>query len=440
MENKEFILDQTTIKKLLVTYKLRIPDFQRSFVWKPQKKYQLLQSLFRGFPIGAITLYEDENEYYIIDGLQRINTLQQYLSSPCKIISFTEYYRKVDKKVQKFISNNNISISANKLKLAIKLWYEQLNELYAYEKVSPLYRSIKEKCSTVFDDVDDEMQLMEDLSGILTSKIEIKHDAIALIIYQGDKDDLPDLFKNINTGSVALSQYEILQSLWMNYKLDSNFLDKEYQFYIYALDMIKEDYEIQAIKDSGDFDIFKNIVGLNLQVCCMENAYKVLAPALKRIEPVKVGTYTKYYDNDTFGFELYSTLLTLSPNKIVKAVDFIFKDKEKNKRQEISHFIRKINLAINEAIEYAIVCVSQSNIDNIFISKYHSLYVIAGIILSQYEIDTTDLQVRKIAVNKGRMDLCIDFMRHKKEKWFIDENRQVGFFNNKMKELMAKGN
>ena len=226
----------------------------------------------------------------------------------------------------------------------------------------------------------------------------------------------------------------------MNYKLDSNFLDKEYQFYIYALDMIKEDYEIQAIKDSGDFDIFKNIVGLNLQVCCMENAYKVLAPALKRIEPVKVGIYTKYYDNDTFGFELYSTLLTLSPNKIVKAVDFIFKDKEKNKRQEISHFIRKINLAINEAIEYAIVCVSQSNIDNIFISKYHSLYVIAGIILSQYEIDTTDLQVRKIAVNKGRMDLCIDFMRHKKEKWFIDENRQVGFFNNKMKELMAKGN
>ena len=59
MENKEFILDQTSIKKLLVTYKLKIPDFQRSFVWKKNKKIQLLDSLFKGFPIGAITLYED---------------------------------------------------------------------------------------------------------------------------------------------------------------------------------------------------------------------------------------------------------------------------------------------------------------------------------------------------------------------------------------------
>ncbi len=44
MENKtkEFILDQTTIKKLLTAYKLTIPDFQRSFVWKKNKKYQLV--------------------------------------------------------------------------------------------------------------------------------------------------------------------------------------------------------------------------------------------------------------------------------------------------------------------------------------------------------------------------------------------------------------
>ena len=102
MENKEFILDQTTIKKLLIMYKLRIPDFQRSFVWKKAKKYQLLQSLFRGFPIGAITLYEDNGEYYIIDGLQRINTLQQYLSSPGKIIGFSEFFKKVEEEIRFF--------------------------------------------------------------------------------------------------------------------------------------------------------------------------------------------------------------------------------------------------------------------------------------------------------------------------------------------------
>lgn len=41
-------------------------------------------------------------------------------------------------------------------------------------------------------------------------------------------------------------------------------------------------------------------------------------------------------------------------------------------------------------------------------------------------------------MNQRRMNLCMDFARHRKEKWFIDENRQIGFFNNKMKELMEK--
>lgn len=436
MGNKEFILDQTSIKNLLLMYKLRIPDFQRSFVWKPQKKYQLLQSLFRGFPIGAITLYEDEGAYYIIDGLQRINTLQQYLSCPSKIINFTEYYKKVEQDVQKFLKDNDIHVSVNKFKSAIKSWYEQLNELYAYEKVSPLYKSVKKRCDAVFKEDDDEMQLMEELSGILTRKIEISHDAIALIIYQGDKEDLPDLFKNINTGSVALSQYEILQSLWMNYRLDAEILREEYNYYMYALDMIKEDYEIQAIKESGDFDIFKNIIGLNFKICCMQEAPKVLFPALKRIDPIKTDQYTKYYDNDTLGFELYSTLIALTPNRIVKAVDAIFKNRDIDQCLEISRFVRKINGIICESIEYAIDSVNNSGLSNIFVSKYHSLYVIAGIALSKYKIDAENLKIGKILPDKRRMALCTDFARHKKEKWFIDENRQISFFNNKMKELM----
>ena len=434
MENKEFILDQTTIKKLLIMYKLRIPDFQRSFVWKKAKKYQLLQSLFRGFPIGAITLYEDNGEYYIIDGLQRINTLQQYLSSPGKIIGFSEFFKKVEEEIRFFLEQNEVNVSFPKLKSAIKVWYENLDELYAYEKVSPLYRKVKEKCSNIFNDVEDEMQLMEDLSEILTKKIEISHDAIALIIYQGDKDDLPDLFKNINTGSVALSQYEILQSLWMNYKLNQEYLDTEYKYYLFALDMIKDDYEIQAIKDSGDFDIFKNIIGLNFEICCMQDSIKVLHPALKKIEPIKTDHFIKYYENDSIGFELYSTLLMYTPNKIVKAIDMVFKQTD---TEEISRFFEKLNSVIREAIQIAVEYVTKSKLNtNIFVSKYHSLYVIAGIVLSEYSIDSSKLQIKKVEQNKDRFSLCLDFDKHKKEKWFIDENRQVGFFNNKMKELL----
>lgn len=51
MENKtkEFVLDQTTIKKLLTAYKLTIPDFQRSFVWKKIRNISLYLPYLKDF-------------------------------------------------------------------------------------------------------------------------------------------------------------------------------------------------------------------------------------------------------------------------------------------------------------------------------------------------------------------------------------------------------
>ena len=129
-EGKEFILDQTTIKKLLTLYKLKIPDFQRNFVWKKGKKEQLLESLFRGFPIGAITLYQDDNAYYIIDGLQRINTLSQYLSCPYSVIPFSEFYTKIEADITVFLNEKGLAEQSSQLKKQIQQWYGSLKQLY----------------------------------------------------------------------------------------------------------------------------------------------------------------------------------------------------------------------------------------------------------------------------------------------------------------------
>ena len=40
-------------------------------------------------------------------------------------------------------------------------------------------------------------------------------------------------------------------------------------------------------------------------------------------------------------------------------------------------------------------------------------------------------------LNKKIYDLCMDIDRHKKYKWFVDENRQVVFFNIKVEELLG---
>ncbi|WP_289284662.1 DUF262 domain-containing protein [Parablautia intestinalis] len=433
-DSKEFILDQTTIKKLLTIYKLKIPDFQRSFVWKQAKKQQLLDSLFRGFPIGAITLYEDKNAYYIIDGLQRINTLNQYLSRPSAVIPFSKFYDKIERELEEFLKRYNLKTGKNQVKNRIKEWYEKLDSLYEYEKVSILYGILHDENSDVADDFE-VLSLVEELLDILKENIEIKHDDIALIIYKGDKNDLPDLFKNINTGSIALSQYEILQSVWKEYTLDKNVLHKTCEAFNRELELIRNDYEIDAVKEAGEFDIFKNIVGLNHLICCNPDCDLIFKfSGLKKLsDPVKVGNkIKKYYENDSIGFEIYSTLICGAPNKIVKAVDTIF-DKSHDK-EKITLFIQKLNEIIVKAID-SFICEMRNSQYEVIESKYHSLYVLAGIVFAQYDIDGNHLWIKETKLNKDILSSCLNLEEHIKNRWFIDENRQVGFFNIKIQEL-----
>lgn len=447
MESKVFTLDQTTIKKLLTIFKLVIPDFQRNFVWKKSKKEQLLASLFRGFPIGAITLYENQNAYYIIDGLQRINTLNQYLSRPGTIISFEKFYQKAEPDIRAFLEQKQLDELSIPLKKYVKEWYGKLSSLYEFEKVSVLYTVLKNgdaRTAKAFES----LEQVEELLDILKAKIEISYDDIALIIYRGSKEDLPELFKNINTGSVALSQYEILQSVWNDYWLEKSILRETYEAFGRELELIQNDYEISAVKEAGTFDIFKNIVGLNHMICCRKDCNIIFKFAgFKRIPEPKSfeNGVTKYYSNDSIAFELYSSILCNAPNQIVKAIDRIYQQdggqntektgESQQKTAEISRFIQQLNHIILEAVDTAIKEVKQQKAE-LMESKYHTLYLLTGIIFAKYDIDVSHLSVREIEFNQQIYDACTDIGRHKKEKWFVDEYRQVGFFNIKIEELL----
>ena len=82
--------------------KLRIPAFQRPFVWKPDDMIKLFESIQRGYPIGSLLLWETNGSYesrdeigpiklhaqpekpitYVLDGQQRLSTLFGTLRLP----------------------------------------------------------------------------------------------------------------------------------------------------------------------------------------------------------------------------------------------------------------------------------------------------------------------------------------------------------------------
>ena len=82
--------------------KVRIPRFQRPFVWRQEDLHQLLDSVFRGIPIGSILVWDTEETIetgkrigpveigprpagvvgYLLDGQQRVSTLIGTLQLP----------------------------------------------------------------------------------------------------------------------------------------------------------------------------------------------------------------------------------------------------------------------------------------------------------------------------------------------------------------------
>ena len=57
-----------------------IPSFQREYIWKEEEASRFIESLLIGLPTPALFLAKDKssNKYLVIDGQQRLKTLQYF--------------------------------------------------------------------------------------------------------------------------------------------------------------------------------------------------------------------------------------------------------------------------------------------------------------------------------------------------------------------------
>ena len=62
-----------TIFNLMDNGIIRIPPFQRHYVWDKKRASKLIESIILGLPIPQVFLYEKgKNDFLIIDGQQRL--------------------------------------------------------------------------------------------------------------------------------------------------------------------------------------------------------------------------------------------------------------------------------------------------------------------------------------------------------------------------------
>lgn len=74
------------------------PDFQREFVWKLRQQTRLIESIMLGIPLPAFYFNQDiEGAYQVIDGVQRLTTIQLFMSDRLVLQEkYLEYLKDLD--------------------------------------------------------------------------------------------------------------------------------------------------------------------------------------------------------------------------------------------------------------------------------------------------------------------------------------------------------
>lgn len=184
------------------------PDYQRNYLWDNKKSSKLIESILLNIPIPVIYASEEEDgKWNIIDGLQRLNTLNRFYKNQFKLSGL-----------------------------------EVLNELNG--------------------------KTYSDLSDNLKSKVDRGDLTIILLLESSSRDIQYDIFMRLNTGAVQLNEQELRNCLYrgkLNDLIKTKMIYNEdfiklFNFNILHKRMIDVEIILRYLSFSNNYNKEKNII------------------------------------------------------------------------------------------------------------------------------------------------------------------------------------
>lgn len=181
-----------TIDSLIGQFKngiLKIPDFQRKFVWTAIQSSKFIESLLLGLPIPSLMFYEDaESNQLIVDGQQRIKTIIFYIGDDSIDIS------KLSIKEQERYKFKLIGLSKDS-----KYRNKTFNELDEKDRKRLLYKSILDINIITLNDTNDLSSIYYIFERLNTGGTPLKPQEIRNCICAGEFNDFLLHLNNYST-------------------------------------------------------------------------------------------------------------------------------------------------------------------------------------------------------------------------------------------------
>jgi hypothetical protein len=213
---QKYSVNQQAIETLLSWVKageIAIPEIQRPFVWKPVKVRDLLDSLYKGYPIGYIIAWKNPNiklkdgslsdgKKILIDGQQRVTALRAAI--------LNEYVINKDyKQVKITIAFNPLEERFEVTNPAIKKNKEWISEIHPLLTGEIDQYDIIEQYLEVNPEAD-KKKVRAAISSLI--KIPLRQIGIIELVSDLDIEVVTEIFIRINSQGVVLSQADFAMS------------------------------------------------------------------------------------------------------------------------------------------------------------------------------------------------------------------------------------
>jgi len=199
--------------------KLDIPEFQRGFVWSPEKVKNLVDSLWRGYPIGTILLWESKyssprtaqgsqsQKLWVVDGQQRITALSLLFGKKPywwpDATEWNRYYEKYDVLVDISKPKDSLEFGLpNPIRRNSPEWVS-VRRILTCEDLLQLAKELSSKINQTFDEVYEKLHSVKRIENYPIYEIIIDHEV----------EDVAEIFTRLNMGGVKIRESDVMLAL-----------------------------------------------------------------------------------------------------------------------------------------------------------------------------------------------------------------------------------
>ena len=208
-------------------YFVQIPKFQRSIVWTDSQIKKLVDSIYKGYPIGSLLAYQTDQGrgnkivLQLVDGLQRVTAISRYLAAPLKYAPIEEIVgREFLESASQCVFGNSEEQSLGVVSQRVRSWFNELTEIeygpqFNFNRLASNMAGDDQNALTALQALNSETSAGDELLGrVLKDLSKSKEYKVPLNIYSGPIENVPTIFERINSQGAQLSKFEILAASW----------------------------------------------------------------------------------------------------------------------------------------------------------------------------------------------------------------------------------